>query len=66
MGGICHIIKEEHFVWGIRVRKSTAKRLLSDDNPMVDFKINDLELAAYVSHIHIFCAAHKSTGLHIN
>ena len=54
MGGICCSPKGENFVWRLPVRNSTAKRLLREDNLTVDLAIKNLELAAYVEHLHIF------------
>ena len=34
--------------------KTTPQRMLRDENPTGDVAINDLELAVYVVHLHIF------------
>ena len=53
MGGICCSPKGEKVFWRLPVGKSTAWRLLSNDNLTVDLTIKDLELAAYMAHLHI-------------
>ena len=41
-------------MWRLPVRANTAKILLTEENLQGDININDLELAEYVSHLHIF------------
>ena len=53
-GGICSSRNVEHFVWRLPIRKSTDRRLLSDENPIEYLTIKDLKLAAYVAHLNIF------------
>ena len=52
--GICRSPIMEHFVWCLPVGQTTSQRLLSNDNQSRYLTTNDLELANYVAHIHIF------------
>ena len=54
MGVICHSPIGQHFFWRLPAGRTTAQWLLSDANPGGDLVINDLELATYVTHQHIF------------
>ena len=36
------------------MESSTKRRFLTDDNPGEDLAINDLKLAVYVAHLHLF------------
>ena len=44
----------EWHVWILAVDNSTKRRLLTDSNLGGKLTINDLELAAYVAHLHLF------------
>ena len=51
---LCQSTSVKWFVWRLPVRANTAKILLTEENLQGDININDLELAEYVSHLHIF------------
>ena len=42
------------YVWQLSFSTAIRANILTDDNPQGFLTINDLELAAYISHLHIF------------
>ena len=44
----------ESTFWRLPVRNFIYQRLMSDDNPTGDLTINNMELSAYLAHLHIF------------
>ena len=54
MGVLCRSPTEEWNVWRLAVDSATKRRLLTDANPGRELTINNLELAAYVVHLHLF------------
>ena len=54
MGGIFHITEGQSFVWNLPIGKKKSHHLLTEENTEGDITINDLKIAAYVAHIHIF------------
>ena len=43
-------------MWRIPSGKNTDQILLTDENPQRDLTINDIYIAAYVVHLHIFAS----------
>ena len=62
MGGVCRIPTGECHIWILAVNSATKRRLLTDANPSGEIAINNLELAAYIAHLHPF--APKMAHLH--
>ena len=54
MGVVCRSPTEEWNVWRLAVDSATKRRLLTDANPGRELTINNLELAAYIAHLHLF------------
>ena len=64
MGGVCYSPSGEWHVWRITFSTAIRANILTDDNPKWFLTINDLELAAYIAHLHLF-APHKNPLEHI-
>ena len=54
MGGVCFIPTREWNFWRLAMDSYTKHHLLTDDNPGRYLTINDIELVAYVAHLHFF------------
>ena len=54
MDGICHIPSGEWHVWRLTFSTAIRSILINDENPQGFLTINDLELEAYIAHLHIF------------
>ena len=54
MGGIFHSPSRHHFLWRLPLDRTTDQRLLSDKNPDGYTEIIDIELEAYIAHLHNF------------
>ena len=68
MGGVCHSLNGDWHVWRLTFITAIHANILTDKNPAGFLTINDLELAAYIAHLHLFapCMApleHISTGV---
>ena len=51
--GVFQSSDNQWLVWRLPVISTTSQRLLTNDNPRGDLKINNLELVSYVSHLNI-------------
>ena len=68
MGGVCYSPHGDWHVWRLIFSTAIRAHILTDDNPNGFLTINDLELAAYISHMHLFAPRmapleHISTGV---
>ena len=54
MGGVCYIPSREWHVWRITFITTIQANILTDENPQGFLTINDMELAAYITHLHLF------------
>ena len=54
MDRVCHSPSGEWHVWRLTFSTSIQTHILTDDNPHGFLTINDLDLAAYISHLHLF------------
>ena len=54
MGGVCRSPTGNWHVWRLVMDISTKCQLLIDNSHCGDLTINDLELAMYVAHLHLF------------
>ena len=68
MGGVCHSLNGDWHVWRLTFSTAIRANILTDKNPTRFLTINDLELAAYISHLHLFAPKmapieHISTGV---
>ena len=68
MGGVCYSPSGDWHIWWLTFSTAIRANILTDENPNGFLTINDLELAAYISHLHLFapCMApleHISTGV---
>ena len=68
MGGVCYSPSREWHVWWIAFSTTIRSHILTNKNPKGTLTINDLDLAAYIAHLHIFapCMApleHIATGV---
>ena len=65
MGGVCYSPSGYWHVWRLTFSTAIRAHILTDDNPRGFLTINDLELAAYIYHLHLF-APHMSPLKHIS
>ena len=68
MGGVCHSPNGDWHVWRLTFSTAIRANILTDKNPAGFLTINDLELAAYIAHLHLFAPRmapleHISTGV---
>ena len=68
MGGVCHSPSGEWHVWRLTFSTFIQANILTDENPQWFQTINNLELAAYISHLHFFAPRmapleHITTGV---
>ena len=54
MGGVCHIPTGDWHIWRLTFSTAILANILTDKNPVGFLTINDLELAAYIAHLHLF------------
>ena len=54
MGGVCHNPNGDWHVWRITFSSDIRANILTDKNPTRFLTINNLELAAYIAHLHLF------------
>ena len=54
MGGVCYSPSREWHIFRLTFNTAIRAKIIPDDNPQGFLTINDLELAAYFSHLHIF------------
>ena len=54
IGGVCYNPSGEWHVWRLTFSTAIRANILANKNPQGFLTINDLELAAYISHLHIF------------
>ena len=68
MGGVCYIPAGDWHVWRLKFRTAIRANILTDENPNGFLTINELELAAYIAHLHLFAPRmepleHITTGV---
>ena len=68
MGGVCHSPTGDWHAWRLTFSTSIRANILTDKNPAGFLTINDLDLAAYIAHLHLFAPRmapleHISTGV---
>ena len=68
MGGVCHSPNGDWHVWRLTFSTAIRANIITDKNPTGFLAINDLELAAYIAHLHLFAPRmapleHISTGV---
>ena len=68
MGGVCHSPNGDWHVWRLTFSTAIRANITTDKNPTGFLTINDLELAAYIAHLHLFAPRmapleHISTGV---
>ena len=68
MGGVYYSPSGVWHVWWLKFSTSIRANILTDENPQGFLTIHDLELAAYISHLHLLspCMApleHIATGV---
>ena len=68
MGGVCRSPNGDCHVWRLTFITAIRAHILTDTNPTGFLTINDLELAAYIAHLHLFTPhmtplEHISTGV---
>ena len=68
MGGVCYSPSGNWHVWRLTFSTSIRVHILTDENPNGFLTINDLELSAYIAHLHLFdprmaTLEHISTGV---
>ena len=54
MGGVCHSPNGDWHVWRLTFSTAIRANILTDKNPTGFLAINDLELAVYMAHLHLF------------
>ena len=54
MGGVCYSPSGYWHVWWLTFITAIRANILTDENPNGFLTINDLELAAYIAHLHLF------------
>ena len=57
MDGVCYSPAGEWQEWQLAFSIAIQSNIIADDNPQGFLTINDLELAVYISHLHIFARA---------
>ena len=68
MGGVCFSPNGYWHVWQLTFSTAVRAYILTDENPNGFFTINNLELVAYIAHLHLFAPRmapleHISTGV---
>ena len=68
MGGVCHSLNGDWHVWQLTFSTAIRANILTDKNPTGFLTINNLKLAAYIAHLHLFAPRmapleHISTGV---
>ena len=68
MGGVCRSPNGDWHVWQLTFSTAICAHILTDVNPSGFLTINDLELTAYIAHLHLFSSRmaplkHISTGV---
>ena len=53
MGGVYHRLSGEWHVWRLTFSPAIKSHILTNENPQGFLTINDLELAAYIAHLHL-------------
>ena len=53
MGRVCKNPSGQWFLWRPPIGETMTQRLLKKKNPIGDLTTNNLELAAYIAHLHI-------------
>ena len=54
MGGVCRSPNGDWHVWKLPFSTAIRAHIPMDANPTRFLTINDLELAAYIAHLHLF------------
>ena len=54
MGRVCYIPSGDWHVWQLTFSNAIRANILTDENPQGFLTINDLEMAAYIAHLHLF------------
>ena len=65
MGGVCHIPNRDWHVWRLTFSTAIRANILTDKSPAGFLTINDLDLAAYIAHLHLL-ALHMAPLEHIS
>ena len=52
--GVCHSPSGEWHIWRLTFGTAIQAHILTDENPQGFLTINDLDLAAYIAHLHLF------------
>ena len=65
---VCHSPSGEWHIWRLTFSTAIKANILTDDNPHGFLTINNLELAAYIAHLHLFAPRmapldHITTGI---
>ena len=68
MGGVCYSPSGEWHTWRLTLSTAIQANILTDENPQGFLTINDLDLAAYIPHLHLFTShiaqlEHITTGI---
>ena len=68
MGGVCYSPNGDWHVWRLTFSTAIRAHILTDENTNGFLTINDLKLAACISHLHLFAPRmaplkHISTGV---
>ena len=68
MGRVCHRPSWEWHVWRLTFSTVIKAHILTNENPQGFLTINDLELAEYITHLHLFASSmapleHITTGV---
>ena len=64
MGGVCYILSRDWHIWRLTFSIAIQAHILTDKKPKGTLTINDLELTAYITHLHI-SAPHMAPLEHI-
>ena len=65
MGGVCYSPSRDFHIWRLAFSTSIRANILTDKNTNIILTINDLDLAAYIAHLHMF-APHMAPLEHIS
>ena len=59
MGGVCYSPSGEWHIWQLTYITTIRTNILTDENPKGFLTINDLEMAAYIAHLHFLAPRMK-------
>ena len=65
MGGVCYSPSGDSHIWRLTFSTAIRAHILTDENPNGFLTINDLEMVAYIAHLHLF-APHMAPLEHIS